>query len=146
MFVGQEWAVVKCRRGKAQRSIKEMLARRGNQQISAPYHFRHHHGGVIHYDSQLIGRYVVMPPNHEVSKVLAGDKRLRTHPAIQKGNLLAIRRAKAPVPVTVRVHELDLRFGSGLEGLVRQDLGSGLDPGPTSTWINGFVVLSMGRP
>jgi len=60
------------------------LTSSGAQEVGAANHLSDLHGGVIDYNSELVGGNVVAPPNDEVAEVTASDKFLWAEVTIKK--------------------------------------------------------------
>jgi hypothetical protein len=68
------------RSGPAQSAIQQNLSSRREQQIRPAHDLSDLHRDVVRHDGQLIGWYVVAPPDSKVAKVLARDKSLWAQP------------------------------------------------------------------
>src|SRR5262245_39648717 len=111
--------MIKLRLAQVQRSIEKQLTSSRFEQVFATDHFCDSHCGIINNDRQLIGGNIVMPPNNEIAKVLAGDELPKTIVTIKEGNRLAIWHTEAPVAFQARFR---CRFDrpSGLGALLRE--------------------------
>lgn len=85
------------RHGFVQSAIEQELPGGGLQEVLAPDNLSDLHRAVIGNHRQLIGRDVVMAPNHEISKISSRDEFLGTVAPIVEANSFSIRDAKTPV-------------------------------------------------
>ena len=85
------------RRGQVQGAIEQQLPESRAKQIGSAHHFGDALGGVIHYHCELVSGNIVLSPNHEIAKVNAGDRVLRTGRLIEKLPRFPFRDAETPV-------------------------------------------------
>ena len=88
--------MVKRRRWKTERPVKEQLSGGRDQKVLAPDDLGDVHGRVIHHHRQLISRNVIVAPENEIPKVPAGDQMLRAHCHIGEFDGFAVRNPEAP--------------------------------------------------
>ena len=81
-IVGHQVAMVEGGRIQGKRTIEKKLPRGGEQQVGAANDFRDLHGIVVHNHGQLVSRQVIMPPDDEVSEILASGELLRAEMAV----------------------------------------------------------------
>src|SRR5207248_1317058 len=83
----------------AEGAINQNLASGRAQQILPANHFGYSHGSVIDDNSELIGREIVVAPDHKIAEVLASNEPLQAKAGVHELDRLAIRHAKAPVRI-----------------------------------------------
>ena len=83
-FVGRQRTVIKVWRLQPERAVKQKLTGRGQKQISAPDDFGDSHRGVVRDHGELLRRHIVVPPDHEIAKIFAGDELLRSEMAVHE--------------------------------------------------------------
>ena len=93
-------AVEPIRSCESQRAVEQNLPRRGLEQVFAAHHFGDFHGGVVGHAGKLITRAALAPPHHEIAKIYAGHKALRTEISIHKLNRFAVGNTEAPIEIT----------------------------------------------
>src|SRR5579864_59541 len=96
-FISHQIAMIKLRRLKAKRTIKQNLSRRGFQQVGAAHDFGDSHRMVVSNYRELISGNVISSPDDEVSEIAAGNVTLRSKMLVGKRDRLAIGNAKAPI-------------------------------------------------
>ena len=85
------------RRGQLERAIEEQLPKSRAEQIGTAHHLGDALGGIVDHDRELVGRDVVLAPDHKITKVRARHRVLRTGTLIEKLQGLPFRDAEAPV-------------------------------------------------
>ena len=88
--------MVEGRSDQAEGTIEEQLPGGGDQEVGTPDDLGDSHGGVVHHDGKLVGGRVVIPPDHKIAKVPAGDEPLGAAAEVGKPDLLTIRDPESP--------------------------------------------------
>ena len=107
--------MVKNRRRQAQQMIEIQLAGGRVQQVSAPHHLRHAHGGIIHHHSQLVGEHPVGPPQQKIPAVCRQIFLVSAHVAVCKAPTL-LRRYQPEGRGAISAFFRDLRRGETAAG------------------------------
>lgn len=96
-LVAQQWAVVEDWGGEVQCPVEEDLAGGGTEEIGPAHHFGDLHGVVIDHDGELVGRGIILAPDHEVTEVFSGDELLCSLASVLERDGFAVGNAEAPV-------------------------------------------------
>ena len=133
--IQHERAMVKLRRRMAKGAIQEQLAGGGFEQVLPTDNFSDAHGVVIDNRGKLIGWYIIVTPNHEITKVFPRNQSLRPTLSVNKRNVFGVRDAETPVNTIVRCCRTGAALGSRAAECFRT----------TRAWINRFVFSRVGR-
>ncbi len=106
VVVHHQRAVIPLGTAEAQCAVKQNLPRGGFEQIGSANYFGNAHRRVIRDAGELIAGHPVPSPYHEVSKILPGDKALRTQVPVLEFDYFAVGNAEPPIHV-LRCVELD---------------------------------------
>ena|SRR6266542_1284643 len=99
--IGHQGTVKEGGRGKAERVVKQKLARGGDKQIGSADNFGDSHGGIVHDNRQLIRGNVVVPPNDEIAEISSSHEALLAQVTIHEVNNFAVRDAETPTELTI---------------------------------------------
>jgi hypothetical protein len=97
VFVTHQIAVIKLRRIKLERAIKQKLPRGGLEQVRSTHDFCNFHRMVVHNDRKLMRGNIISAPDHEVTEVPPRRVTLRPKMLVNESNLFGIGDAKSPV-------------------------------------------------
>ena len=108
------------RRRHAQGPVEQQLPGGGPQEIGAAHDLGDPHRGVIDHTGQLIGRDVILPPDHKVAKINA---------------------RREPLPTAITVHKLDrLASGTRKRQFTPGALRGGPSPGGCDSATTGIPI------
>ena len=142
VFVRHERAVIKRRSLQAQRTIKQNLARGGQEQVPPPNHFTDMHRDIVRHNGKLVGGHVVVTPHDKVAEIFSRHEGLRPGAAVFERDHHAVGHTKAPadfvLPPSIAGGTTQLKFRPpATPGRCQSDIL------PACPWINRFLVALM---